>query len=110
MKMTCSNSQMFEFRLTAKPLLRPAPIMLVAAATILVSPQGLGQKGPQSESSSPKMAQEAPPKNKSKPTKNQPKNKSRRPARGAFAAAPIPISSPAIGSGIVPVMLRITIK
>src|SRR5271170_504252 len=56
----------------------------------------------QESSTKPAAAQEQQPTTPAKP--EEPEKKKKKPARGAFVVAPLPISSPAIGSGIVPVL------
>ena len=56
----------------------------------------------QDNSTKPAAAQDQQPATPAKP--EEPPKKKKKPARGAFVVAPLPISSPAIGSGIVPVL------
>src|SRR5580704_4983076 len=73
----------------------------------------LAQENPEVEqSSAPTASQENSPKTAGQATQStappdaetQPKKKKKLGGRGAFVVAPLPISSPAIGSGIVPVL------
>lgn len=56
----------------------------------------------QENSAKPAAAQDQQPTTPAKP--EEPPKKKMKPSRGAFVVAPLPISSPAIGSGIVPVL------
>jgi hypothetical protein len=57
-----------------------------------------------SEENSPKVAGQDPQSTAPPKPETQPKKKKKLAGRGAFVVAPLPISSPAIGSGIVPVL------
>jgi hypothetical protein len=100
-------------------------VLLVCAGFLSISVPCLSQENPQveqassgiaSQENSPKpAAQEAqsttpatPPAQDAQSTEPQktekPPKKEKKPERGAFVVAPLPISSPAIGTGIVPVL------
>jgi outer membrane protein assembly factor BamA len=90
-------------------------ILLFGGLWILLNASAIAQgqqhvSGPQVTPSAPKAPDQseqtnAPPQPETQPQdKPQDKKKEKRPRRGAFVVAPIPISSPAIGSGIVPVL------
>jgi Omp85 superfamily domain len=101
-------------------------VLLVCAGYAAVSSPCLGRQNPQAEpasagiaaqenSAKPPTAQDpqttAPAKpaavdaQSTEPQKpEKPPKKDKKPARGAFVVAPLPISSPAIGTGIVPVL------
>src|SRR5271168_4481165 len=87
--------------------------LLVFAGYFLASIPCLGQEdqpvqetsastASQENSTKPAAAQDQQPATPAKP--EEPPKKKKKPARGAFVVAPLPISSPAIGSGIVPVL------
>lgn len=71
------------------------------AAALENSPQPAAQN-PQSTTTAKPAAQDTQSAEPAKPA-TKPK-KEKKPARGAFVVAPLPISSPAIGTGIVPVL------
>src|SRR5271168_2589099 len=87
--------------------------LLVFAGYFLASIPCLGQEdqpvqetsastASQENSTKPAAAQDQQPATPAKP--EEPPKKKKKPARGAFVVAPLPISSPAIGTGIVPVL------
>jgi hypothetical protein len=89
-------------------------VLLVCAGYLAVSMPCLGQdeqssqetstsKVSQENSAKPAAAQDQQPTAPAKP-EEPPKKKKKLGGRGAFVVAPLPISSPAIGSGIVPVL------
>jgi hypothetical protein len=88
-------------------------VLLVCAGYLSICTPSLAQDTPQVEQSSvPSVSQENPPKAAAQdPQSTAPANpeaekkkKKKLGGRGAFVVAPLPISSPAIGSGIVPVL------
>jgi outer membrane protein assembly factor BamA len=64
--------------------------------------QSDGKTIPATETASPASAPQAPPANTD--AKSESAKKKKPPPRGAFVIAPLPISSPAIGTGLVPVV------
>jgi hypothetical protein len=73
-----------------------------AAVASHVNPPQSGSQDPQSTAPATPAAQDD---QSTVPQKTEkPPKKEKKPARGAFVVAPLPISSPAIGSGIVPVL------
>jgi hypothetical protein len=88
-------------------------VLLVCAGYLAVSTSCLGQENPRVEESSvgtasqensPKPAAAQDQQQATPPKPEEPPKKKKKPARGAFVVAPLPISSPAVGSGIVPVL------
>ena len=73
-----------------------------SAIALQENPPKLGAQDPQSTTPPKPTTQDA---QSTEPQKTEkPPKKDKKPARGAFVVAPLPISSPAIGSGIVPVL------
>jgi hypothetical protein len=88
-------------------------VLLVCIGCFSLSIPYLGQENQQVEESSVRtVSQENPPKTAGQDAQSttpakpeeQPKKKKKKLGPGAFVVAPLPISSPAIGSGIVPVL------
>jgi surface antigen Omp85-like protein len=88
-------------------------VLLVCIGYLAISSPCLAQGNPRVEQSSdqtasqensPKAAAQDPQSTAPPNPETQPKKKKKPGGRGAFVVAPLPISSPAIGSGIVPVL------
>ena len=115
MEIASSNARKSELGRRSKTSTeRYLTVLLVCVGTFSVSIPCLSQENPRAEqeqASAGIASQENPPKpvaqdsqsNAPQKPETQPKKK-KKPSRGVFVVAPLPISSPAVGSGIVPVL------
>ena len=94
-----------EDRRRSKPLAQVVfSIMLIGGASTFFSDPCLGQEEQQVKEppNVQKTATQAEQSTKPAQTEAQPKKKEKKPPRGALVVVPIPMSSPAVGSGLVP--------
>lgn len=95
-----------ENRYRSKPLARGILILLIVGVYAVMWIPCFGQAGPHAKQppNEQQTTSQTDPSAKPAQTEPQPKKKEKKTPRGAFVAVPIPMSSPAIGSGIVPAL------
>jgi Omp85 superfamily domain len=109
-EMECSSTANLERRCWAKSLLRfVLAIVLLVASSVALTAAGFSQQLPGStagpaSANAPIAPKGAQPTGAKMTKEHKPKRKRRLPAGDSIAAAPVPISSPAIGSGVIPVL------